>query len=169
MLSLNHSRGRGAEERGKHECPELFWKRGGQDRARGRHLTAANTLSAFRRFNQWEGGGLSTFGRFNQWGGGGGGANVSFRPIQSMSCPHSQQIQPVVNQWTVLSANSASGGAHVCKQGGGGRRHSVPRGGAMAPPPPPGDADGKRRGRGKTPLGDPSTHSHQINSHPFRS
>ena len=36
---------------------------GGQDRARGRHLTAANTLSAFGRFNQWGGGG----------GGGGGG------------------------------------------------------------------------------------------------
>ena len=43
---------------------------GGQDRARGRHLTAANTLSAFGKFNQWGGGGgggvLSAFGRFNQ-------------------------------------------------------------------------------------------------------
>ena len=42
---------------------------GGQDRARGRHLTAANTLSAYGRFNQWGGGGggvLSAFGRFNQ-------------------------------------------------------------------------------------------------------
>ena len=59
---------------------------GGQDRARGRHFTAVNTLSAFGRFNQWGGGGgvlsafgqfnsggcgvLSTFGRFNQLGGG---------------------------------------------------------------------------------------------------
>ena len=40
---------------------------GGQDRARGHHLTAAKTLSAF--------------GRFNQCGGGGGGF-VRFRPIQ---------------------------------------------------------------------------------------
>ena len=46
---------------------------------------------------------LSAFGRFNQWGGGG-------------CCP--------------LSANSASGDAHVCKQGGG------------AWPPCPGDAHG---------------------------
>ena len=66
-----------------HGRPQLFWK----GRARGRHLTAAYTLSAFGRFNQWEGGrGLSAFGR---------------------------------------TANSASGGAHVCKQGG---RHSVPEG-----------------------------------------
>ena len=28
-------------------CPKLFWNRGGQDRASGRHLTAANTLSTF--------------------------------------------------------------------------------------------------------------------------
>ena len=49
---------------------------GGQDRARGRHLTAAYTLSTFGRFNQWGGGGggggggvLSAFDRFNQWGG----------------------------------------------------------------------------------------------------
>ena len=43
---------------------------GGQDRARGRHLTAVNTLSAFGRFNQWGGGGggggAFRFGRFNQ-------------------------------------------------------------------------------------------------------
>ena len=143
---------------------------GGQDRARGRHLTAAYTLSAFGRFNQWGWGGggvlsalgqfnqwgvgsavhfqpiqpvgggggggrwvLSAFGRFNQWGGGGavhfrpiqpmgggGGADVSFRPIQSMRCPCSRQIQPVDGGCCPLSANSASGGAHVCKQGGGG-------------------------------------------------
>ena len=64
-----------------HGRPQLFWKGGGggQDRARGRHLTAAYTLSTFGRFNQWGGGGggggggvLSAFGRFNQWGGGGG-------------------------------------------------------------------------------------------------
>ena len=47
-----------------------------------------------------------------------------------------------------LSANSASEGAHICKQGRGGR-HSVPKGGGGGggggpggppPPPPPGDA-----------------------------
>ena len=84
-----------------HGHPQLFWKGGGgQDRARGRHLTAAYTLSAF--------------GRFNQWGGGGGGA-VHFRPIQPVGggggggCP--------------LSADLTSGGAHVCKQGEGGWGH----------------------------------------------
>ena len=64
---------------------------GGQDRARGRHLTAAYTLSAFGRFNQWGGGGglmsdsvnevsalsadstsgrwmLSAYSQFSQWG-----------------------------------------------------------------------------------------------------
>ena len=38
---------------------------GGQNRARGTHLTATNMLSAFSRFNQREGGGggvLSAFG-----------------------------------------------------------------------------------------------------------
>ena len=39
---------------------------GGQDRARGRHLTAANALPAFGRFDQFGGGGgggvLSAFG-----------------------------------------------------------------------------------------------------------
>ena len=53
---------------------------GGQDRARGRHLTAVNTLS--RRFRQIQpvgaggGGGRGAVrfhGRFNQWGKGGGG------------------------------------------------------------------------------------------------
>ena len=38
--------------------------------------------------------------------GGGGGADVSFRPIQSMRCP---QIQPVGGECCPLSANSASG------------------------------------------------------------
>ena len=69
-----------------------FSGRGGQGRARGCHLTAAYTLSAFGRFNQWGGG-----------GGGGGGLSAFGR-----------------------TANSANGGAHVCKQGG---RHSVPGGG----------------------------------------
>ena len=54
---------------------------------RGHHLTAANTLSAFGRFNQQrEGVGgwvLSAFGQFNQRVGGEGGA-VRFRPIQSV-------------------------------------------------------------------------------------
>ena len=88
---------------------------GGQDRARGRHLTAMYTLSAFSRFNQLGGGGgggvLSAFVRFNQWGGGGGGG----------CCPL-----------------SASGGAHVCKQGGG--APFSPEGGGHGPPP--GDAHG---------------------------
>ena len=83
---------------------------------------------------------LSAFGRFNQWGGGGGGGggvDVSFRPIQSMWCPRSRQIQPVDGGCCPLSANSASGGAHVVNRGGGGGRHSVPKGGAMAPLAPP--------------------------------
>ena len=89
------------------------------------------------QFNQWGGGGvLSAFGWFNQCGGG-GGADVSSRPIQSMRCPRSRQIQPVDGGCCPLSANSASGGAHVCKQGGVGGRHSVPKGGGPWPPLPP--------------------------------
>ena len=77
-----------------HGRPQLFWKGGGQDRARGRHLIAAYTLSTFSRFNQWGG------------GGGGGGGAVRFRSIQPLGggggcCP--------------LSADSTSGGG-----GGGG-------------------------------------------------
>ena len=50
---------------------------GGQDRARGHHLTAASMLSAF--------------GRFSQWGG------VCFRPIQPVGrgAVRFQLIQPV--------------------------------------------------------------------------
>ena len=109
---------------------------------------------------------LSALGQFNQWGvgsavhfrpiqpvggrgccplsadstnGGGGGADVSFRPIQSMRCPRSRQIQPVDGGCCPLSANSASGGAHVCKQGGGGAPFSPEGGGGggHGPPPPP--------------------------------
>ena len=49
-------------------APLAFLEGGGQDRARGCHLTAANMLSAF--------------GGFNQWGRGGGGVAVRFRLIQ---------------------------------------------------------------------------------------
>ena len=80
-----------------------------------------------------EGGVLSAFGRFNQGGGGGGGADVSFRPIQSMRCPRSRQIQPVDGGCCPLSANSASGGAHVVNRGGGGAPFS-PEGGGHGPP-----------------------------------
>ena len=46
---------------------------GSQDRARGRHLTAMNMLSAFSGFNQRGVCCLSAFGQFNQRLGGGGG------------------------------------------------------------------------------------------------
>ena len=46
---------------------------GGQNRAKGRHLTGTNMLSTFSGFNQ-RGGVLSAFGQFNQRGGEGGGA-----------------------------------------------------------------------------------------------
>ena len=129
---------------------------GGQDRARGRHLTAAYTLSTFGRFNQWggwccplstdstSGGVLSAFGRFNQWGGavrfrpiqpvGRGGGALRFRPIQSMRCLRSRQIQPVDGGCCPLSANSASGGAHVVNRGGGGGAPFSPEGGGPWPP-----------------------------------
>ena len=76
-------------------------------------------------------------------GGGGGGADVSFRPIQSMRCPRSRQIQPVDGGCCPLSANSASGGAHVYKQGGGAiqsRRGGGGGGGHGPSCSPPGDA-----------------------------
>ena len=56
---------------------------GGHDRARGHHLTAVYTFSAFGRFSQWGGGGGG--GEVGVGGGGGGGC-----------CP--------------LSADSTSGG-----------------------------------------------------------
>ena len=66
---------------------------------------------------------------------GGGGADVSFRPIQSMRCPRSWQIQPVDGGCCPLSANSASGGVHECnKKGGGGAIQS--RRGGHGPPCP---------------------------------
>ena len=77
----------------------------------GGGMGGGGVLSTFGRFNQWGagvgGGVLSAFGRFNQWGGGGGrggevGADVSFRPIQSMRCPRFRACP--------LSPNSASGG-----------------------------------------------------------
>ena len=88
-----------------------FSGRGGQDRARGRHLTAANTLSAFGRFNLWGGGGggggvLSAFGQFNQWEGGGGG-------VLSLSASS-------INQVSALSADSTSGRWRLSYGGGGG-------------------------------------------------
>ena len=54
-------------------APPAFLEVGGwgQNRARGRHLTATNMLSAFSGFNQ-HGGGVR----------GGGGVAVCFRPIQ---------------------------------------------------------------------------------------
>ena len=73
-------------------------------------------------------------------GGGGGGGALRFRPIQSMRCLRSRQIQPVDGGCCPLSANSASGGAHVVNRGGGGAPFSPEGGGgAMAPP---GDAHG---------------------------
>ena len=60
-----------------------------------------------------------------------------------MSHPRSRQIQPVDGGCCPLSANSASGGTHVCKQGGGGGGGGTPFSpeggweGAMAPLPHP--------------------------------
>ena len=106
-----------------HGAPSFSGRGGGgaQDRARGRHLTADST----------SGGGTVRFRPIQPvgGGGGGGGADVSFRPIQSMRCPRAQSV----GGWCCpLSANSTSGGAHVCKLllqgggGGGGGGHSVP-------------------------------------------
>ena len=62
--------GGGRRSRKSWAPPAFLEGEGGQDRARGRHLTAANTLSAFGRFNQCVcvcvgggGGVLSAFGR----------------------------------------------------------------------------------------------------------
>ena len=41
---------------GRSQAVPAFLEGVGQDRARGRHLTATNTLSAFGRFNQLGGG-----------------------------------------------------------------------------------------------------------------
>ena len=77
-------------------APPAFLEGGGQIRARGRHFTAANTLSAFGRFNQW-------------------GAHVSFRPIR---CPRFRRFGRF-NQWAVGAVRfqpiQPVGGAHVCK------------------------------------------------------
>ena len=59
MRGREKKRGRGAWA-----SPAFLEGGGGQDRAWGRHLTAAYTLSAFGRFNQW------------------GGDAVHFSPIQ---------------------------------------------------------------------------------------
>ena len=87
------------------------------------------------------GGGVAVRFRPIQPVGEGGGGAVCFRPIQSMRNPRSRQIQPVDGGCCPLSANSASGGAHVCKQGGGGGGTPFsPEGeweGAMAPLPHP--------------------------------
>ena len=115
-----------------------FLEGGSQNRAKGRHFTAANTLSAFGRFNQGGGGGggggCSLLGRFNQWGGGGGGGGGGVLSLSASS----------INQVSTLSADSTSGrwrlcyrgGAHVYKQGGG----------PWQPLPPPGDAHEFREG-----------------------
>ena len=56
--------------------PNFSGRGGGGGGGGRRHLTAANTLSAFGRFNQWGGEGGSgccpLSGRFNQCGGGRG-------------------------------------------------------------------------------------------------
>ena len=68
---------------------------GGQDRARGRHLTAANTLSAFSR-----GGGAVCFWTDSTSGGGGGA--VRFQPIQPVGggggAVRFRPIQPWLNR-----------------------------------------------------------------------
>ena len=69
---------------------------------------------------------LSAFGRFNQLGGGGGVGAVRFRPIQPVGGGGGRPlsaagggggglISAVDGGCCPLSANSASGGAHVSK------------------------------------------------------
>ena len=74
---------------------------GGQDRAWGRHLTAANTLSAFSRFNQWEGegGGAVSFWADSTTGGWGAVRIRSIQPvgggaIQSRRAPLGTPMDP---------------------------------------------------------------------------
>ena len=97
-----------------HGHPQLFWRGGGgQDRARGSHLTAANTLPTFRLIQPVGRGGAVHFRPIQPLGGGGGGGGGGGVAVRF------QSIQPV-------------GGAHVCSlllQGGEGGRHSVPKGG----------------------------------------
>ena len=132
---------------------------GGQDRARGRHLTAANTLSAFGRFNQGGGGGGGGGAvRFRpiqpvwggcpllgRWGGGGGGgccplsANLTSRGGGGGAVAFGQFNQSGVrrfNQWVVEA--QLRRGVHVCKQWGGAIQSQ--RGGPWPLLPPPGDA-----------------------------
>ena len=111
---------------------------GGQDRARGRHLTAANALPAFRLIQPVGGGGgggggccplladstsgwewrlLFAFSQFSQWGGGGGGGVCT----------------------SMLTFITGRGRHSVQKGGEGGGGATVPPA-PPPPPPPPGDA-----------------------------
>ena len=93
-----------------------FSGRGGQDRARGRHLTAANTLSAFGRGCCPLSAEVAVrFRPIQPVGGGGGGGGVLSLSANS------------IDQVSALSADSSSArwrlsyrGVHVCKQGDGG-------------------------------------------------
>ena len=111
---------------------------GAQDRARGRHLTATYTLSAFGRLNQWGGGGAVRFQPIQpvvggggccplsadstSGGGGGGGVLSVFGPIPLVNgrcCPLSASAVGVC-----MYVNKGGGGAIT--RGGG----AITRGGA---------------------------------------
>ena len=64
--------------------PSFSGRGGGQDRARGRHLTAAYMLSTFGRFNQG-GGGAVRFRPIQPVGGGGGGGGGGCCPLSAGS------------------------------------------------------------------------------------
>ena len=89
-------------------APSFSGRGGGQDRARGYHLTAANMLS--------------TFGRFNQWGWEGA---VRFRPIQPVG------VRMYVNFYYGDGGGGGGGGGWVPFSPEGGANPLPP------PPPPP--------------------------------
>ena len=122
-----------------HGRPQLFWKGGGgggggggQDRARGSHLTAAYTLSAFGRFNQWEG--TVRFRPIQPVGGGGGGCQLSADSVNEVSALSADSISgrwmlsafSQFSQWGCACMYTRGGGGG----GGGGGAPFSPEGGA---------------------------------------
>ena len=112
--------------------PPAFLEGGGQDRARGRHLTAANALPAFSWFDQFGGEGAVRFRLIQPVRGGGEGA-VHFWLIQPVGgrggAVRFQPIQPVGGGGgggggcTCMLTFITGRGRHSVQKGGGGGAH----------------------------------------------